>query len=151
MVCAVSSMERRLFLLHIPHETTTRRVPTLTFHTGLRLIGAVAVVLPTTFWLLSSGQKADKHNDHEQQRALRASHPGIINTPHKDIQTKADGSESDLPEDAPNRPDNREKVCRLGPLNLAQRIPCQGADYGYHQIERKLSEKPATKRVDPMK
>jgi hypothetical protein len=71
----------------------------------------VAISLPTAFYFLSSGQKADKHNDHEQQRALRASHPGIINTPHKDIETKADGPQSsELPADAPNRPDNREKV-----------------------------------------
>lgn len=79
----------------------------------------MAVALPTTFWLLSSGQKADKHNDHEQQKALRSSHPGIMNTPHKDIETKADGSQSELPEDAPNRPDNREKVC----VDLCPEIP----------------------------
>lgn len=91
--------------------TCTTSTQMLINHTVLRLIGAIAVVLPTTFWLLSSGQKADKHNDHEQQKALRSSHPGILNTPHKDIETKADGLESDLPEDAPNRPDNREKVC----------------------------------------
>lgn len=92
-------------------ETLTHRAQTLTFPTGFRLIGAIAVVLPTTFWLLSSGQKADKHNDHDQQKALRSSHPGIMNTPLKDIETKADGSDSELPEDAPNRPENREKVC----------------------------------------
>lgn len=98
-------------LSHISVEKLRHRAQILTFHTELRLIGAIAVVLPTTFWLLSSGQKADKHNDHEQQRALRSSHPGIINMSHKDIETKADGSDSDLPEDAPNRPENREKVC----------------------------------------
>lgn len=132
-------------------HTRTQRTETLTFHPGCRLLGAVAVALPTTFWFLSSGQKADKHNDHEQQRALRSSHPGIINTPHKDIETKADGSDSDLPEDAPNRPDNREKVCRLEPMNSASHIPYLGADHEYHQIEKKLAQKPATKRVDPMK
>lgn len=78
------------------------------------------MVLPTTFWLLSSGQKADRHNDHDQQKALRSSHPGIMNTPAKDIQTKADGSDSELPEDAPNRPDNRERVRPLEPLTPSQ-------------------------------
>jgi hypothetical protein len=104
---------KRLFI-----ETLTPRARTLTAHTGFRLLGALAVGLPTTFWFLSSGQKADKHNDHERQRALRSSHPGIINTPHKDIETKADGSDSELPADAPNRPDNREKVRRLEPLKF---------------------------------
>lgn len=112
MVCAIFSIECPVFPCYIsPLEALTHRAQTLTFRAGSRLIGAIAVVLPTTFWFLSSGQKADKHNDHEQQRALRSSHPGIINTPHKDIETKADGSDSELPEDAPNRPENREKVC----------------------------------------
>lgn len=82
----------------------------LTFHAVFRLIGAIAVILPTTFYFLSSGQKADKHNDHDQQKALRSSHPGIMNTPLKDIEAKADGSDSELPEDEPNRPENRERV-----------------------------------------
>ncbi|KAI7775716.1 hypothetical protein LA080_006445 [Diaporthe eres] len=117
-------ISRRRYASDMPDHPPSRTEGT----SGLPwLIGAIAVVLPTTFWFLSSGQKADKHNDHEQQRALRSSNPGIINTPHKDIETKADGSDSELPEDAPNRPDNREK------------------------IEKKLAQKPATKRVDPMK
>ncbi|KAG8158707.1 hypothetical protein KVR01_011150 [Diaporthe batatas] len=119
-----ATMSRRSYASDMPDHPPSRTEGT----NGLPwLIGAVAVALPTTFWLLSSGQKADRHNDHEQQKALRSSHPGIMNTPHKDIETKADGSQSELPEDAPNRPDNRER------------------------IEKKLSEKPATKRVDPMK
>lgn len=123
MVCAVPYIECLL------NETVTPRVQTLTAHTGIRLLGAVAVALPTTFWFSSSGQKADKHNDHEQQRALRSSHPGIINTPHKDIETKADGSDSELPEDAPNRPDNREKVCRLEPLSPVSHALCPDIDH----------------------
>lgn len=121
MVCACSAwsaVPSCCTAPNLPRDTQTQS-PDTDIDTGRRLIGAVAIVLPTTFWLLSSGQKADKHNDHEQQRALRAAHPGIINTPHKDIQTKADGSESELPEDAPNRPDNREKVCRPDFLNSA--------------------------------
>ncbi|KAJ0117049.1 hypothetical protein J7T55_003465 [Diaporthe amygdali] len=117
-------ISRRSYASDMPEHPPSRTEGT----SGLPwLIGAVAVILPTTFWFLSSGQKATHHNDHDQQKALRSSHPGIMNTPHKDIETKADGSDSDLPEDAPNRPDNREK------------------------IEKKLAEKPATKRVDPMK
>lgn len=104
MVCAVPCVEC-LFI-----GTLKKVTQILTFHTVFRLIGAIAVVLPTTFYFLSSGQKADKHNDHEQQKALRSSHPGIMNTPLKDIEAKADGSDSELPEDAPNRPENRERV-----------------------------------------
>lgn len=118
-----------LYIEGLSNETIKPRIQTLTASTGTRLLGAVAVALPTTFWFLSSGQKADKHNDHEQQRALRSSHPGIINTPHKDIETKADGSDSELPADAPNRPDNREKVSRLKSLGSVLHTLYQDSDH----------------------
>ncbi|KAJ4414706.1 hypothetical protein N0V82_007757 [Gnomoniopsis sp. IMI 355080] len=100
-------------------------------------IGIVAVVVPGSLYLLNSKQEHIQHNDHEGQKSIhgtltkveKSKKPGGGKLLGVDdvVTTKPEDVDHHLPADAPNHPVNREKM------------------------ETAMRQKPASKRVDPIK
>ncbi|PSR86955.1 hypothetical protein BD289DRAFT_505782 [Coniella lustricola] len=99
-------------------------------------LGAVAVIIPGSLYLLSNRHEAPKHNDHAFQGGVpkharvedvRRGHGGSKMHGTDDISKDYEEIETDLPRDALNHPVNRAKMERA------------------HQL------KPPTKRVDATK
>lgn len=93
------------------------------FPMSTSLLGALAVIIPGSLYLLSSGHDNVAHNDHDAQKRLhthlieveKSRYPAgriggklvgieeVVTTRHEDVETP-------LPADALNHPVNREKV-----------------------------------------
>lgn len=67
-------------------------------------------------YYLSTNQKDVEKSDQKGQMSYRTDKPGIHDVSVKDLDTRKDPSQSDLPNDAPNNPANLEKVCGIHPF-----------------------------------
>lgn len=116
-----------------------------------RVLGGFGLGVAAALYYVSSNQKGVAKSDHKGQESYRTDKSGVHNMFVKDLDSSIDPSESDLPNDAPNNLANLDKVrgayfpfCL--PLFFAVLINCIVS----HQMEQKQSQKPASKRSDPM-
>lgn len=106
-----------------PHAPIGRRTyagqPTPAQKTSLSstsgvLVGA-ALAVPAAFYFIQTNQSNKGKDNHDAQKRIRGSDPDAHNKSFKDMPSKSDPNDSDLPNDAPNNPANKEKVSRSVP------------------------------------
>lgn len=89
------------------------------------MIGGVLIGVGGAFYLIRDKQPNVDKSDHAGQASIRTDTPNIAQMNTKDIPAEANANESELPNDAPNNPENKEKVSahRCNPSGMAL-TPC---------------------------